>query len=93
MVMIRPRPGTFSYTPDETDQMTNQISNAAAEGANGVVFGALTDANRIDVSTTRSLIERSRNLNLTTTFHRHSTQPTTGTPHSTAFSIWESIRF
>jgi copper homeostasis protein len=70
MVMIRPRPGTFSYTPDETDQMTNQISNAAAEGANGVVFGALTDANRIDVSTTRSLIERSRNLNLTTTFHR-----------------------
>ena len=70
MVMIRPRPGTFCYTPDEIDQMTSQISTAAAEGATGVVFGALTDANKIDLSVTRSLVGQSRNLNLTTTFHR-----------------------
>jgi copper homeostasis protein len=50
--------------------MTSQISTAAAEGATGVVFGALTDANKIDLSVTRSLVGQSRNLNLTTTFHR-----------------------
>lgn len=70
MVMIRPRPGTFCYTPAEIDQMTSQISTAAAEGATGVIFGALTDANGIDLSATQALVEQSRNLNLTRIFHR-----------------------
>ena len=71
MVMIRPRAGGFSYTQGELATMRQQIAMAAAEGADGVVFGVLqADSGRIDVPALHELAEISTELNLRTTFHR-----------------------
>ena len=42
MVMIRPRPGDFTYSPEEIRSMVMDIEAAASAGADGVVFGVLT---------------------------------------------------
>lgn len=70
MVMIRPRGGDFCYTNDEILEMTRQIEVAAATGADGVVFGALTRDAKIEEQHAERLIELSHALNLKATFHR-----------------------
>ena len=67
-VLIRPRPGDFSYSPAEFDQMKNDIRRARELGANGVVFGILDSKSRVDVSRTQALVELARPLSVT--FHR-----------------------
>jgi copper homeostasis protein len=54
--MIRPRPGGFRYSEHELNVMRADIEAAVADGAAGVVFGALTREFRVDVSGCRSLI-------------------------------------
>jgi len=67
-VLIRPRPGDFSYSPSEFEQMKNAIRRAKEVGANGVVFGILDSRSRADVARTQALVELARPLSVT--FHR-----------------------
>ncbi len=70
MVMIRPRPGNFHYSTEEQDQMTTQIVRTAEVGADGVVFGALSENSNIDMRAVENCVRLSRSLGLKTTFHR-----------------------
>lgn len=67
-VLIRPRPGDFLYASAEFELMKNDVEQAKRLGANGVVFGILTETNQIDVVRTRELTEIARPLAVT--FHR-----------------------
>lgn len=67
-VLIRPRGGDFVYTPAEVDCMVADIEAARAEGADGVVIGALTPDAEIDLPACRRLMEAAQGMNVT--FHR-----------------------
>jgi len=49
-VLIRCRAGDFCYTKEEVRQMTGQIEEALAYGADGIVIGALTPEGDIDTA-------------------------------------------
>ena len=67
-VMIRPRGGDFCYSEAELEVMRQDVDFAGEAGANGVVFGLLTDDGRIDRERTTELIARAGPLSVT--FHR-----------------------
>ncbi|MBT2593720.1 copper homeostasis protein CutC [Arthrobacter sp. ISL-72] len=70
--LIRCRPGDFTYSPTELDTMEREIRMLLAQGAQGVVFGALTPGGEVDVAATRRLAECARNADPSAqlTFHR-----------------------
>jgi copper homeostasis protein len=67
-VIVRPRGGGFVYSGDEVDVMRRDVDAARRLGADGVVIGALDADGRIDVRTTRSLVDAAGGLPVT--FHR-----------------------
>lgn len=67
-VMIRPRGGDFCYTESEYDAMKRDVVIARELGADGVVFGILTQDGLVDEARTRELVGLSGPLQ--TTFHR-----------------------
>lgn len=67
-VMARPRGGSFVYTADEIEQTHRDIEAIIGAGADGVVVGALTPSNEIDVPTLREFVARAGGLPVT--FHR-----------------------
>lgn len=67
-VMIRPRGGDFVYSGEELAIMREDIAFAAQSGADGVVFGLLTEDGEVDIDRTRELVELSRPMEVT--FHR-----------------------
>lgn len=67
-VIIRPRGGDFLFDDDEFAVMAADIDAAKAEGADGVVIGALTADGQIDLERVQDLVARARPLS--TTFHR-----------------------
>ena len=69
-VMIRPKQGGFVYNQNEIEIMYEDIISAAASGANGVVFGCLTNDFNIDIIQNRKLVKLAKSLNLGLTFHR-----------------------
>jgi copper homeostasis protein len=66
--IIRPRPGNFCYSDDEFNVMRRDIEYAKRAGADGVVFGILDLAGKVDISRNRELVELARPLSVT--FHR-----------------------
>jgi copper homeostasis protein len=67
-VMIRPRGGDFVYTDTELSQMQEDINAFGKLGADGFVFGVLTNTNQIDAAANSELIAASTGLPCT--FHR-----------------------
>ncbi|XP_078499669.1 copper homeostasis protein cutC homolog isoform X2 [Lissotriton helveticus] len=66
-VMIRPRGGDFLYSDREVEVMKVEIRLAKIHGADGLVFGALTEDGRVDAELCMELLA-SRPLPVT--FHR-----------------------
>ncbi len=68
VALIRPRPGDFVYTDEETLAMERDVDAAKAAKLDGVALGSLDRAGAVDVERMGALIERARPL--TVTFHR-----------------------
>ncbi len=67
-VIIRPRGGDFLFDDDEMAAMLVDVETARAEGADGIVIGALTAEGLVDVARTRALMAAAGPLSVT--FHR-----------------------
>ena len=67
-VMIRPRSGDFLYSAEEVAIMRDDIAVARQWGAQGVVFGLLSEAGLIDEEGTRDLVRWASPMQVT--FHR-----------------------
>lgn len=67
-VMIRPHSQSFTYNEDDIRTMLADIRVVKQAGARGIVIGALTDANQIDIETTERLLAEAEGLDMT--FHR-----------------------
>ncbi|XP_055026722.2 copper homeostasis protein cutC homolog isoform X1 [Misgurnus anguillicaudatus] len=67
-VMIRPRGGDFLYSDWEVEVMKKDIDQMKRHGADGLVFGALTEDGRVDSELCMELMATSRPLPVT--FHR-----------------------
>ena len=67
-VLIRPRPGGFSYSEDEVEVMLREIINCKNMGAKGIVIGALTEGGEIDKKTLAEMMDKSKGMEVT--FHR-----------------------
>lgn len=67
-VMIRPRQGNFNYTDIEFEEMKSQIEFCKEENCDGVVFGILTDENKIDLERCKELVNLAKPMPCT--FHR-----------------------
>ena len=66
--LIRPRAGDFVYSDDEIDLMSRDVETAGIIGVAGIVAGALTSDNNVDVEQTRALVKAAAGLPVT--FHR-----------------------
>src|ERR1051325_9212574 len=67
-VMIRPRGGDFCYSEDEFEAMEQDVLAAKQLGADGIVFGILTEQGSIDRQRTHDLVQLAHPLKAT--FHR-----------------------
>lgn len=67
-VLIRPRSGDFTYSKEEFDIMLRDVDFCKKIGCAGVVSGALTYKNEIDLEKTKQLINASKDIEFT--FHR-----------------------
>src|SRR5262245_26401911 len=66
--MVRLRASDFIYSARELADMCATVGRLSALGVHGVVAGALTNGNEIDVAATMALLSAAGNLPLT--FHR-----------------------
>jgi copper homeostasis protein len=64
-VMIRPRPGEFTFSDDEFEIMKRDVAVVKDTGADGVVIGMLTQMGDIDVKKTRDLLGLARPMSVT----------------------------
>lgn len=67
-VMIRPREGNFIYNKNELELMKEQIEFCKTTKCSGLVFGILTEENKINASVCKELVELAKPLPCT--FHR-----------------------
>jgi copper homeostasis protein CutC len=55
-IMIRPRTGSFNYSPQEVGTMLADIEAFKSEGVKGFVFGCLLKDGSVDVETVRQSV-------------------------------------
>ena len=67
-VLIRPRPGDYTYNAEEIDLMVTDILLCKKLGFEGVVIGALNHEGLLDVETLKTLMQAGEGLKFT--FHR-----------------------
>lgn len=67
-VLIRPRPGDYTYNAEEIDLMVTDIMLCKKLGFEGVVVGALNDKGLLDVDAVKTLMQAGEGLKFT--FHR-----------------------
>ncbi|MEH7087179.1 copper homeostasis protein CutC [Neobacillus drentensis] len=67
-VMIRPHSQSITYNEADIRTMLADIRVVKKAGARGIVMAALTDANQIDIDTTKRLLTEAEGLDVT--FHR-----------------------
>lgn len=65
IVMIRPRGGDFVYSQQELAIMLEDIKCARELGVDGFALGALTSENQLDTETLKTLLDASRDLEVT----------------------------
>jgi len=70
MVMVRPRGGGFCYTRLEKEQMFREARELLKHGANGIVFGFLTEDRKIDWVETEKMIDLCNSFGAESVFHR-----------------------
>ncbi|MFN3650857.1 MAG: copper homeostasis protein CutC [Armatimonadota bacterium] len=58
MCMIRPREGGMAYSEGELAAMERDLEHALAAGADGIVFGILTEAAQVDLPRCRRFLAR-----------------------------------
>lgn len=63
-VMIRPRGGDFLYSDREVEVMKADIRLAKIHGADGFVFGALTEDGRIDTELCMDLLGKEHKVRM-----------------------------
>ncbi|NWL25725.1 copper homeostasis protein CutC [Paenarthrobacter ureafaciens] len=70
--LVRPRPGDFHYSASDVDTMVHEVKHLLRQGAAGVVVGALTAEQEVDVPVVRRLLESAKETNpeARLTFHR-----------------------
>lgn len=64
-VLIRPRFGDFLYTPEELEEMGEEIAAFRDLGADGVVIGVLTPDGELDTARMARLMERAAGMEVT----------------------------
>jgi copper homeostasis protein len=64
-VMIRPRSGGFCYSKSEFEIMQSDTEIAVEMGADGIMFGILTENNSLDIRRMKDLIKRCNCLPVT----------------------------
>jgi len=71
-VLVRPRPGSFTYNAEELEVLERDVVAALGAGAAGVVVGMLADDGGPDVAALRRVSDLARNHNpaAEVTFHR-----------------------
>lgn len=62
MAMVRPRGGDFVYNKAEIAMMQEDIAHFKELGADGVVFGCLTDSGLIDEAAMLTLLQSAKGL-------------------------------
>ena len=67
-VMIRPRSGNFIYSQSEIEAMIKQIEFCKNKNMKGVVFGVLTQENKVNLQVCKQLVELAKPMQCT--FHR-----------------------
>ena len=70
MAMVRPRGGGFCYSRLEKEQMFREARELLKHGANGIVFGFLTEDRKIDWIETEKMIELCDSFGAESVFHR-----------------------
>ena len=70
--LIRCRPGDFRYSASDVDTMVHEIRHLLAQGAHGVVVGALTASGDVDLRIVQRLVDVAKEANPAAqlTFHR-----------------------
>ncbi|MBP2267144.1 copper homeostasis protein [Pseudarthrobacter sp. PvP004] len=70
--LIRSRPGDFRYSASDIDTMVHEIRHLLAQGAHGVVVGALTPSGELDMQAVQRLVGSAKDANpeAQLTFHR-----------------------
>jgi copper homeostasis protein len=67
-VMVRPRPGNFQYSAEESDWMEQAIRQFSNAGADGFVLGCLETSGRINIRQLENLVNAAGGKPIT--FHR-----------------------
>ena len=67
-IMIRSRPGNFTYSPNDVNTMLESIEFCQKNGINDIAFGALNSNRKIDEKIIEQIV--SKHTELSITFHK-----------------------